>query len=199
MEFEITILQPKNYIHSSAFAEVMESLAYGFGHLGHRTRLTKNHISTTGHTIILGANLLRPDQILSLPAEAIVYNLEQITSESAWISPEWLDSMKGRIIWEYSAQNVSYWRTNRVQAVYVPIGYCPTLTRIDRTQTKDIDVVFYGSLNDRRLNILNALQARNLRIAVLNGTYGRQRDSIIGRSKMAINIHYYVPNIFEVV
>lgn len=199
MEFEITILQPDNYIHSLAFAEIMESLAYGFDALGHKVRLTRNHISTTCPTIILGANLLQPQHIAELPRQAIVYNLEQITPSSPWMTPEWINSLQGRLVWEYSERNMPYWQDHKVHAAHVPIGYAPSLTRIDRTVERDIDVVFYGSINERRARILDALKSRNLRVAQLSGVYGAQRDAIIARSKMAINIHYYVPNIFEVV
>ncbi|AUW95052.1 hypothetical protein BXT84_14720 [Sulfobacillus thermotolerans] len=197
MDFEITILQPDNYIHSLAFAEVLESLAYGLDSLGHRVHVTKNHIDSTHPTIILGANLLQPQHIAALPAEAIVYNLEQITQSSPWMTPQWLQSLQGRVVWEYSLQNMPYWQAHNVHAVHVPIGYVPSLTRINRTGEKDIDVVFYGSRNERRTKILEALAAQNLRVVPLHGVYGAQRDSIIARSKLAINIHFYVPNIFE--
>lgn len=199
MEFEITILQPDNYIHSLAFAEIMESLAYGFDALGHKVRLTRNHISTTCPTIILGANLLQPQHIADLPRQAIVYNLEQITPSSPWMTPERIKSLQGRLVWEYSERNMPYWQDHKVHAAHVPIGYAPSLTRIDRTVERDIDVVFYGSVNERRARILDALKSHNLRVARLSGVYGAQRDAIIARSKIAINIHYYVPNIFEVV
>ena len=199
MEFEITILQPDNYIHSLAFAEIMESLAYGFNALGHKVRLTRNHISTTCPTIILGANLLQPQHIAELPRQAIVYNLEQITPSSPWMTPEWIKSLQGRLVWEYSERNMPYWQEHKVHAAHVPIGYAPSLTRIDRTVERDIDVVFYGSVNARRSRVLDTLKSHNLRVAQLSGVYGAQRDAIIARSKIALNIHYYVPNIFEVV
>ena len=199
LEFEITIVQPDNYIHSLAFVEVMESLAYGLDALGHGVRLTKNHVAATCPTIILGTNLLQPEHIAALPSQAIIYNLEQIIPGSAWATPAWLKSVEGHLIWEYSEKNMSYWKDRGARAIHVPIGYAPNLTRIERTVDRDIDVVFYGSMNNRRSRILDDLKSRNFRCAPLHGVYGAQRDRIIARSKLAINIHYYVPNIFEVV
>jgi hypothetical protein len=76
--------------------------------------------------------------------------------------------------------------------------------------TQDIDVCFYGSVNERRLKILDALKAvkvkeeltdgnvieRNLTVASFVG-YGGYRDKLIARSKIVLNLHYYDSAIFE--
>ncbi|OLZ11739.1 hypothetical protein [Sulfobacillus thermosulfidooxidans] len=199
MHIEVTIVQPENYIHSLAFTEIMESLAYGFHTLGHHVELTRNHVATALPTVILGANLLSAEVIHNLPYTAILYNLEQITENSPWITPKWMDSLRNKVIWDYSPRNIEFWKSRGFMAQYVPVGYVPTLTRINRIGPKDIDVVFYGSLNQRRIKILEALKKYNLNVVALSGVYGQSRDAVIARSKLAINIHFYVPNIFEVV
>ncbi|PSR28941.1 MAG: hypothetical protein C7B47_03045 [Sulfobacillus thermosulfidooxidans] len=199
MNIEITIVQPENYVHSLAFSEIMETLAYGFHALGHHVELSRNHVSSQIPTVILGANLLAPEVIQSLPPTAILYNLEQITESSPWITPKWMNALRGKILWDYSLRNIEQWTTKGFTPRYVPVGYAPILTRIDRTIHKDIDVIFYGSLNQRRVEILHALQEHHVTVASLAGVYGKARDEVIARSKLALNIHFYVPNIFEVV
>ncbi|WP_020375660.1 hypothetical protein [Sulfobacillus thermosulfidooxidans] len=199
MHVEITLIQPENYLHSLAFAEVLESLVYGFNTLGHYVQVTRNHVSTTVPTIILGANLLSPEVIHNLPATAILYNLEQVTDNSPWITSKWTDALHGKVIWDYSSRNIEYWTSKGLVAHYVPIGYAPVLTRINRKHDKDIDVVFYGSLNERRIKVIEELKKHNLNVVALAGVYGKSRDDIIARSKLALNVHFYTPNIFEVV
>ena len=47
-----------------------------------------------------------------------------------------------------------------VTAQHVPVGYVPALSRISPSPAPDIDVLFIGSLAERRLGILRALSVR---------------------------------------
>jgi hypothetical protein len=73
------------------------------------------------------------------------------------------------------------------------------LTRIPTDQEKDIDVLFYGSVNERRARILDELKSRGLNVVSLFGVYGAERDQAIARAKIVLNHHHYKPNIFEIV
>lgn len=66
---------------------------------------------------------------------------------------------------------------------------------------QDVDVCFYGSMNERRKNIIDALKecevnGRKLTVANFIG-YGGFRDKIVARSKIVLNMHYYENAIFE--
>jgi hypothetical protein len=84
---------------------------------------------------------------------------------------------------------------------HLPIGYVPELTRIEHRDEsqQDIDVLFYGSLNSRRLAIIDALQAEGVNIEVAFGVYGAERDALIARSKIVLNLHFYAAQVFEIV
>lgn len=58
------------------------------------------------------------------------------------------------------------------------------------TVKKDIDILFYGSLNEHRKNVLDAL-AKKHNLVICNGNHGEQLDSYIARAKTLLNIHYY--------
>jgi hypothetical protein len=75
----------------------------------------------------------------------------------------------------------------------------PELTRIKPAPEEDIDILLYGSLNERRLNILKQLHNIGLKVEALFGVYGKQRDHYISRSKIVLNIHYYEAKVFEIV
>ena len=81
------------------------------------------------------------------------------------------------------------------------IGYEDSLTKIPQLSEdkKDIDVLFYGSMNERRKKVLDQLSANGLNVVVLFGKYGSERDEYIARSKIIINIHYYEAKVFEIV
>ena len=40
---------------------------------------------------------------------------------------------------------------------YVPLGFVPELARIDKAPVEDIDILFYGSYNPRRVAVLDEL------------------------------------------
>lgn len=55
---------------------------------------------------------------------------------------------------------------------------------------KDIDILFYGAMNDHRKYILNRLSTKyNLKI--LTNCWGSELDSWILRSRILLNLHYY--------
>lgn len=58
---------------------------------------------------------------------------------------------------------------------------------------KDIDILFYGSLNKHRLDVLNSLKQK-YKIHIITGynaLYAEDLDKLILRSKILLNIHFY--------
>jgi SAM-dependent methyltransferase len=111
----------------------------------------------------------------------------------------YLEGLKTREVWDYSAENVSRLRELGVQDIrHVPLGYVPELARI-APATEDIDVLFYGCLNDRRQKVIDELKARGLNVVTVWGTYGEERDRSIARAKVVLCLHYYEAKVFEIV
>jgi len=198
MRFAVAVISPLGYVHSQAFAEVAESLHHALFGLGHESVLSSRLDNRRRRHIVLGANLL-PRHPQPLPADAIVVNLEQIAPGSKWMVPAYLDILAAAgTVWDYSRANIDALRTLGIAADLVPIGFVPALRRI-QPQTADIDVLFYGSVNERRHRVLEALRARGLRVEAVFGVYGRERDALIARAKLVLNMHYYDAKVFEIV
>ncbi len=197
--FTICIVQPPGYMHSAAFREVGEMLLHGLRRLGHDAILSSEASHRARRPIVLGSNLL-PTHPLPLPDDAILYNLEQIDLGSTWLSPQMLEILRRHEVWEYSARNAArYAELGLARPRLVPIGHVPELTRIPKAGEEDVDVLFYGSLNERRRVILDALRARGLRVEAIFGVYGDARDRLIARSKIVLNVHFYGAKVFEIV
>jgi hypothetical protein len=63
---------------------------------------------------------------------------------------------------------------------------------INREKEKDIDFLFIGSLNPRRLHILNSLKLAGYNVMSADGSiWGLDRSKLLLRSKCVLNIHYY--------
>jgi hypothetical protein len=198
--FNICIIQPTGYVHSLAFLELAELLKYSLIDLDHKASISYNHIETNAINIIIGCHLLDPANSKFIPRDTIILNTEQLEKNNfAWQKTilEWGRRLP---IWDYSIKNIQWFSENGINhAKHLRLGYQPQLDRLNKHHPKDIDVLFYGCINERRSIILNNLINRGLRVQTLFGIYGAARDRFIERSKIVINIHYYESQIFEIV
>ena len=55
---------------------------------------------------------------------------------------------------------------------------------------KDIDILFYGAMNEHRATVLNELRKR-YNVVVIGDVFGGALDEFILRSKVLLNIHYF--------
>lgn len=197
--FLISIIRPKGYLHSEAFREVAETLLYGLRRLGHQVAILENVVDPQATNIILGAHLLAEQEYRSLPSGSIIYNLEQLGSEH--LSEAYYRLAEQYKIWDYSPINIERWKaqTCAFSPQLVEIGYVPELSRIASNMEQDIDVLFYGSLNEKRIAVLRQLEQAGVRVHAVFGVYGKQRDDLIARSKIVLNLHCYEAKLFEIV
>lgn len=154
--------------------------------------------------IVFGAVHLSLGQELEkkVPKRTVLVQSEQIGAEMPFATAEYfslLRSPKYRV-WDYSRSNKkSLASQHGIHDVkLLPYGYVPQLSMsISAAYQKDIDVLLFGSLHSRRLSILQKLGAMGYHCAFLEGLYGSDRDFVISRAKIALNIHYYNTNITE--
>lgn len=197
--FQITLVRPEGFLHTDAFREVAETLQFGLRSIGHTAQIQENVLDPAATNVLLGAHLLTPQDTLILPPGSILYNLEQLGGPS--LPKQFYEVARQHQVWDYSLQNVNTWNVMKCAypPVHVPLGYVPELSRIKASPTQDIDVLFYGSLNERRTRIVKALKDAGAKVHTLFGVYGKQRDDLIARSKIVLNVHFYDAKIFEIV
>lgn len=196
----IWVVTPPGYAHSGAFAEVALGLQGGFRELGMDAPIVTARERVNGSAIVLGANLLPGMPGVRPPGKSILFNMEQITPGSEWLSDEYLRLLRRHRVWDYSRYNIAQLAQLGIRdAVHCPIGFSERLCRIEPAPARDIDVLFYGSVNERRLQVLEALVKTGLRVESLFGVYGAARDAMIARSRIVLNVHYYPSRIFEIV
>ena len=199
----ICIIKPNNYIHSLAYLEIAELLHYSVLELNKNSKISYNFIDINPKVknIIFGAHLLNDDMINSIPSNTIIFNTEQIESiNEIWKRRILLLASKGIIFWDYSNHNLDLLLTKlNVKGRLFEIGFQKNLQRIKMNDNKEVDVLFYGSLNNRREKIINSLLKNNVKVKCLFGVYGKDRDDWIGKSKIVLNLHYYESKIFEIV
>jgi hypothetical protein len=198
-QLNICLVKPDNYIHSYAFLELGELLYFSLKELGHEVSFGFNNIEPSAINILIGCHLLDPSLIAQIPSSTIILNTEQVYGETDWNKPifAWAKHFQ---IWDYSPKNIE--KLNQLgidRTKLLRIGFQKELVRLDLSGPKDVDVLFYGSVNERRKAIIDGLEAKGLKVKVLFGVYGKDRDEWIERSKVVLNHHYYESQIFEIV
>jgi len=130
----------------------------------------------------------------------VIYQLEAMMDNSLpWHAPSLvLGNIVGADeIWDYDLLNIKYlsWKGIKVDK-FVPIRATKAIDRKWEEVEEDIDVLFYGFLNERRADILNKLQQRlygDVSIVTLSNVGMLQLDDFIRRSKIILNLHAFDP------
>jgi len=201
MNFHLAHIVPGKLFHGlNGYKEVIDTIQWGLQQFGHSATYGLNTLSKTDTNIIFGAHMLEMELLESLPRETIVYNLEQNRDRKlADLKPQVRLAAERFQIWDYSDGN-NWAELGASRVCVVPVGYAPILQRIPRPQVQDIDVLIYGSPGKGRLGAFHHVARSGLTTVFLCGLYGSERDELIARSKLIININLYdYGKIFEVV
>ena len=186
---------------TNAFDDLVIPLFHALNRLGHNCCILRNELRAEAMNILVGLCDLPGIDVSILPKNSVVYNLEQLVDGSKGLNPAYLKICSQFRVWDYSRANISRFAAQYgiTGVEFVPLGYCPEMTRINPDYPKDIDVLMYGALNDRRVTLLKWLRERGVNAMGFQGVFGIERDILIARSKIVLNAHYYVPGIQEII
>jgi hypothetical protein len=181
------------------FKDFAEAIHAGLLDLGFTSFFNQSTIINEATNIIFGAHLINDQR--NFPAGSIIFNLEQLESDSQYCNARYFDCLATHAVWDYSPRNIAYLKNKNINpaAMLIPLGFSPSVCRIEKPEIQDIDVLFYGAINDRRKKILDDLNAAGLNAVSLIGVYGAELDQYIARSKTVLNLHFHTSKIFEVV
>ncbi|HKT95252.1 MAG TPA: hypothetical protein VJS30_01795 [Paraburkholderia sp.] len=191
---------PGSYPHTGAFREYALGLRAAFAALGAQVDAADNQLlGGDAVNFVLGAHLLAPGT--ELPPNTVVVNLEQMRTHGFALQPHYVDVLRKHVVFDYSPSNVKRIRelTGNAHVHVLKPGYVPQLTTIEPAGDQDVDVLFYGSLNERRQKVLEGLREAGLVVQHLFSVYGAERDQWIARSKIVLNVHFYEDKIHEVI
>lgn len=130
---------------------------------------------------------------------SIVFNLEQLGPGGFDRSGRYTEFLRRVPVVDYTPDNVFYYRNEEKNSFVLPFFHgdhlkAPALPLEDRP----IDVLFFGTLNDRRLDAIDRIRSTGVKVAIPSRpTYGPERDEIVRRSKAVFNWGYYETNRFE--
>jgi SAM-dependent methyltransferase len=189
----LSIVQPQGYVHSLCFLDQARYLRYHLARLGVDCRLSKNRLYRDRVNIVFGAHL-GFDAQLTRQFACVFFNLEQVGPDGAALTPDYLKLIASQPTLDYDAQN---------QCIYAPASASPLVTFLDAPYLRaaqpsmplaqrPIDLLFFGSGNERRRELIGRIEATGRQVAVFDQPlYGPERDELIVQAKAVLNIHFY--------
>ncbi|MGH8851778.1 MAG: hypothetical protein ACREYD_12345 [Casimicrobiaceae bacterium] len=188
--FNLLVVEPEDYVNYSPFIGVARLMASALRRLGHEVRVAGNEFLHDATNMIFGAHHLAPDLAAKLPSDTIVYNTEQLRADGALL--EALRPFVARFeLWDPDLGNVDAWRALGLchRVCYVQPGYVPESSTVDLTTPADIDVLFFGKVNPRRMVVLDAIARAGIALHVADGIYQADRDALAARARIVLNVH----------
>jgi hypothetical protein len=136
------------------------------------------------------------------PARTVLFNMEQLGSDSPWTRDGYAQSLAEWVVADYSSANVEYLRAHngtaqRVHEVPIPPGPAVVFAR-DADAPPSVDVLFFGTPNPRRERIFGALRERGLSLEIVSGAYGWELTPAIQRARIVLHVHFYETRLLPV-
>jgi hypothetical protein len=194
---EINPYVPRPFVFSEAAVCLRDAIRSA----GCDSELLHNRIDPQAFSIVLGA---MPDNAGTIehldPRRCAIVNFEQLGSTSAIATPEYRRWLAQWLVIDYHSNNVEVLQreNGRKQQVFeLPIVPSPSLIT-QGEEAKDIDVLFYGTMSDRRMHVLREIEAMGFRTEAVAGAYGPELAPAIRRARLVLHVHYYNSGLFPV-
>ncbi|MEO0236640.1 MAG: glycosyltransferase [candidate division WOR-3 bacterium] len=190
------------YFDNLTFYDIVQGLVECLNHHGIKVEVT-NQIKDDTHLdlyIIFGMNDFVGQKI---PDHYIVYQLEQTTgnNESKWFTDRYITYLKNACaVWDYSLINYQNLKKLGIERIYYfPLQYMRAIDqKTDTIGTEPkYDILFYGSLNQRRQSIIDQLKNHGFNALIKTHLWNQERLDTLRQVKIILNIHFFEQSILE--
>jgi hypothetical protein len=136
--------------------------------------------------IILCAQTVEPK---SMPKNYVLWQFEQVHSFH-W-TPAYLSMISNALaVWDYCEANFVRYESLNQNRYFVPPYWHKSLSSNKTHTTRDIPVLFYGSMNDTRQKTLDEL-GKSVNVKVITNSTKSELSDLLTRAKVVVNLHYY--------
>ena len=185
------------------FSEAALCLRDAIRAAGFRSEVCINRADVNALSIVIGALPQLPHGVEQMDRrKTAIFNFEQLGSTSAIATAQYRRWLRDWLVFDYHAANIEVLKRDNgpaQQAFEVPIvpSHSIALPGGDPS-TKTVDVLFYGTLNQRRARILAELEAAGLKVERVDGAYGPELTPAIRRARLVLSVHFYEAALFPV-
>ncbi|QPF73121.1 class I SAM-dependent methyltransferase [Roseateles sp. DAIF2] len=195
----LCIVQPLGYVHALGFLDQARYYRYQLRRLGAEVSMAKNRLRHDAVNLVFGAHL-GFDAELRRRHACIFVNLEQLGEGGARVDPSYLALLRQSAVADYDADNLAAYAAVPEEVPLLPLLHAPYLAdaAVPALEDRPIDLLFFGSMNDRRRALLARIEAQGVTVSQFDGPiYGPERDAFIGQAKAVYNAHFYASSRFE--
>ena len=196
----LCIVQPLGYVHSMGLLDAAFYFRYRFEQLGASVTIAKNRLRRDAPNLVFGAHLgFDPTIRQSFPC--IFVNLEQLGDGGSRLPPAYLELLRGSPVIDYDVANCHTYTDRPHEVPLIGFGYAPYLRPQPPAlalNQRPIDLLFFGSMNERRQQLIERIEKTGRCVTVFDGpVYGPERDAFIVQSRAVLNCHFYESARFE--
>ena len=198
-KIHLSIMQPAGYIHSQGFLDQARYARYQFRRLGAEVSIGKNRLREDSINIIFGAHL-GFSSALKQRYNCVFLNLEQLGEGGASVTKDYLDLLRTSAVIDYDERNLAAYGCKAGDVPVVSFQWAPYLATTPALPLQDrpIDLLFFGSINERRKAIFSRIEACGWSVSLFDQPlYGEERDQFIRQAKAVFNCHFYESSRFE--
>ena len=191
----------------AVFLDTIDSVSDMLKEIGYQTKISSNVILNDAINVLWGVgSVFSPsyEEIASIatPKNTIIFNMEQLGSESTLVTSEYLNFISKYIILDYNQHNLDILNnTNKCDGYEFPIIPSKRFLfdyQYSSSIKKEYDFAFFGILNKRREELIRKLTENGVSIKIISGKYGAELSSALLDCKFVLNLHYFESAIFEI-
>jgi hypothetical protein len=185
------------------FTEVALCLRDAIRAAGYPSEIRHGDPDPSALTLVLGALPPFTPQMNALdPRRTAIVNFEQLASTSSIAGPAYRQWLRPRIVVDYHSANVEFLQRENgpgQRAFELPIMPVPSIIfQRELLPDKQVDVLFFGTMSERRAEIILRLQAAGLSVETVAGAYGDELTPAIRRARLVLHVHFYETGLFPV-
>lgn len=122
----------------------------------------------------------------------IIYQLEPLLNQHWWAGDNVINNIRNADeIWDYDLQNIELLQQEGLDPKFRPCRYTKSLTRIQTVNDPKIDLLFYASPTQSRMNYFNHIchnKSFEYNCAWMTGIHDKELDYFMANSKIILNL-----------
>lgn len=193
----LCIVQPAGQVHALGFLDPARFFRYQLRRMGADVTLAKNRLRHDAVNLVFGAHQ-GFDRQAAARHTCLFINLEQLGPQGAPVPADYLDLLRHHAAVDYHPANLAAYGGIADEVPLVTFGHAPYLNQKGAAlpwEQRPIDLLFFGSMNPRRRELIARIEAAGQRVALLDtALYGPERDDLVRHAKAVLNLHFYAPS-----